>query len=250
VPPLATRTWGEGPLLVLLHGFTQTAGCWGAFGTELGRTHTILAVDLPGHGGSAATSADLDESAELVLEAIGLERFDLLGYSLGGRVALTAALAAPERVRHLVVIGATAGIEDPEQAAGRRRRDEELAALIEAEDDVPTFLRRWLDQDLFSDLTDEQAQFDERCSNTASGLAESLRRSGAGTQRSSWADLDGLEVPTLMVAGGSDAKFSDIAERMAALLPRGRRALVPGAGHACHLTRPHDTSLLVEGWLS
>ena len=249
VPPLATRTWGDGPLLVLLHGFTQTSSCWGPFGTLLGHTRTIMAVDLPGHGASAACSADLDETAQLVLESVGSDNFDLLGYSLGGRVALTTALAAPARVRHLVLLGATAGIEDDTAASERRASDERLAASIEDEDDVPAFLRRWLAQDLFADLKDNESQFEERCANTPAGLADSLRRSGAGTQRSSWSSLGALHVPTLVVAGVDDVKFSAIGRRMVSLLPDGHLALIPGGSHACHLTQPDIVSHLVDTWL-
>ena len=249
MPPLATQTWGDGPVLVLLHGFTQNASCWGPLGSHLGRSHTVVAVDLPGHGGSATVDADLDETAALVLEVVGSDRFDLFGYSLGGRVALTTALAAPERIDHLVLLGATAGIDDPEAAAERRRSDEALATAIEREDDLPAFLRRWLDQDLFRDLDDDQAQLAARCRNTVGGLTRSLRRAGAGTQDPSWERLARLDIPTLVIAGQEDAKFRAIAERMVELLPDGELAVVEGAGHACHLTRPDAVGRLVDGWL-
>ena len=250
MPPLATQTWGDGPLLVLLHGFTQNASCWGHFGAHLARTHTILAIDLPGHGGSADVDADLAETAALVLEAAGVDRVALLGYSLGGRVALTLALAAPERVRRLVLLGATAGIDDPRAAAERRRSDEELASTMEREGDLPAFLRRWLDQDLFRDLSDDEAQLSERCRNTVAGLARSLRRSGAGTQVPSWSRLSTLDVPALVIAGQDDTKFTSLAMRMVDLLPRGELALIEGAGHSCHLTRSEEVGHLVDGWLS
>ena len=249
MPPLVTRTWGDGPPLVLLHGFTQTAAAWGPFGQLLGCHRTIVAVDLPGHGGSASIAADLEETADRVLELFDDEPFDLLGYSLGGRVALTLALTRPGRLSSLILVGRTAGKEDPVEAADRRRRDEALATLIEAEDDVPAFVERWLAQELFADLGAEAAEVDARLANTAAGLADSLRRSGAGTQMSRWDQLAGLTIPTLVIAGEDDQKYSALGRRMVDLLPDGRLVLIAGAGHACHLTRPSDTAAVVEGWL-
>ncbi len=249
MPPLVTRTWGDGPPLVLLHGFTQTAAAWGPFGQLLGCHRTIVAVDLPGHGGSASIAADLEETADRVLELFDDEPFDLLGYSLGGRVALTLALTRPGRLSSLILVGSTAGIQDPVEAADRRRRDEALATLIEAEDDVPAFVERWLAQELFADLGTKEAELDARLANTAAGLADSLRRSGAGTQVPRWDQLAGLTIPTLVIAGEDDQKYSALGRRMVDLLPDGRLVLIAGAGHACHLTRPSDTAAVVEGWL-
>jgi len=249
VPPLATRSWGDGPLLVLLHGFTQNAGAWGPFGAALGRSRRILAIDLPGHGGSSAVAADLGRSAELVLETVGDEPIDLLGYSLGGRLALELALGAPHRVSRLVLLGATAGIDDPTEAAARRARDEALADQIERTDDVAAFLRQWLDQDLFADLSDDDAQLSARLRNTAPGLASSLRHAGAGTQVPSWDRLDGLGCPVLVVAGEEDDKFSQLGRRLVERLPDGRLALIRGASHACHLSHPLEVASAVDGWL-
>ena len=249
MPPLVTRTWGDGPPLVLLHGFTQTAAAWGPFGQLLGCHRTIVAVDLPGHGGSASIAANLEETADRVLELFDDEPFDLLGYSLGGRVALTLALTRPGRLSSLILVGSTAGIEDPVEAADRRRRDEALAIQIEAEDDVPAFVERWLAQELFADLGAEEAEVHARLANTAAGLADSLRRSGAGTQVSRWDQLADLTIPTLVIAGEDDQKYSALGRRMVDLLPDGRLVVIAGAGHACHLTRPSDTAAVVEGWL-
>ncbi len=112
---------GDGDTLVLAHGFTQTGRLWGTFGELVGRGRRTVSVDLPGHGDSSAVAADLIEGGALLAAAGGEEPFDLLGYSLGARFSLHAALAAPHRVRRLVLIGATAGIEDEAARAARRR---------------------------------------------------------------------------------------------------------------------------------
>src|SRR5947208_1387955 len=104
---------GERSTVVLLHGFGQNARCWGRLAHALERGHEVVALDLPGHGSAGAVVADLATTADLVAGAIGGDGpAALVGYSLGGRVALHVALAHPEALSHLVLISATAGIDD------------------------------------------------------------------------------------------------------------------------------------------
>lgn len=194
--------------------------------------------------------ADLARSGELVVAAGaagGAEPFDLLGYSLGARVALHAALAHPEAVRRLVLVGGTAGIEDPELRAARRKRDEETAQALEADGAVEAFLRRWVAAPMFAGLSDPGLE--ERLQNTAAGLASSLRLAGTGTQAPLWERLVALDVPTLLLAGADDLRFAVAAVRMARLMPRAMVSLVPGAGHAAHLAQPGLTATMVAGFL-
>ncbi len=111
---------GDGPPLVLLHGFSQTARLWGRFGDLLARSHSLLALDLPGHAGADSVRGDLTETARLVADTvratIGTERCDLLGYSLGARVALHVGTRTDLALGHLVLIGGTAGLEDQADA--------------------------------------------------------------------------------------------------------------------------------------
>ena len=130
--PLYAESAGEGPTLVLAHGFTQTGRLWGRFGQLVGHGRKVVSVDLPGHGGSGEIEADLVTGGALLAEAGGTEPFDLLGYSLGARFALHAALCAPERIARLVLISGTGGIEADDTRAERRRRDEETATHLEA----------------------------------------------------------------------------------------------------------------------
>ena len=127
---LFVERWGAGPpRLVLVHGFTQTGRSWATIAADLATDHEVVLVDAPGHGGSGAAPVGLVQGAELLVEAGGPGVY--VGYSMGGRLALHAALAAPSSVLALVLVGATAGIEDPAERAARRAADEELAASIE-----------------------------------------------------------------------------------------------------------------------
>ncbi len=247
---LHTESVGEGPTLVLAHGFTQTGRLWGRFGQSVGQGRRTVSVDLPGHGGSGDVEADLDAGGALLLEAGGTEPFDLLGYSLGARFALHAALSAPERVRRLVLISGTAGMEDETARAARRIRDEETAAALESEPDVDSFIASWLAAPMFATLRNDDAGTDERRRNTPTGLASSLRLAGAGTESPLWARLGELEMPVLVVAGATDPRYQALGQRLARGVVHGAFALVPGAGHAAHLEQPEVTAAIVASWLA
>jgi 2-succinyl-6-hydroxy-2,4-cyclohexadiene-1-carboxylate synthase len=243
---LASTTCGAGPRLVLVHGFTQTGRSWDALTGSLAADHEVVAVDAPGHGGSAAVRAGLVDGAGLLGAAGG--RATYVGYSMGGRLCLHLALARPQLVRRLVLVSATAGIEDPGERAARRQADEQLAASIER-DGLDAFLDRWLALPLFATLPRDAAGLDDRRRNTAEGLATSLRLTGTGTQDSLWDRLGDLTMPVLLVAGELDARFVGIAERMAGLIPGSSLEVVAEAGHSVHLERPDAFTDTLERWL-
>ena len=241
---------GTGPRLVLAHGFTQTGRLWGPLGDALARRHEVVRVDLPGHAGSSEVAADLPRAADLLVRAGGdaPEPFDLLGYSLGARIALHAALAHPGRVRRLVLVGATAGIEDPEARRRRRARDVALADALEAraETSKASSAVGWPPR---CSPGCADAGLEERLRNTAAGLASSLRLAGTGTQVPLWGRLGEITQPVLVLVGADDARFVAAGARLAASLGDGVFSLVPGAGHAAHLAQPRLTDRLVETFL-
>jgi len=235
--------------LVLAHGFTQTARSWtdvaGLLATRLPEVAT-LAVDLPGHG-ACEVSADADLVASAAhLVALGGPAI-YVGYSMGGRVALHAALERPEAVRGLVLIGATAGIDDPDERAARRSADEDLAARIE-QIGVDAFLDEWLANPLFAGLTTEAAHRDDRLRNSSHGLASSLRHTGTGTQEPLWNRLEEIDVPALIIAGEHDPKFRALGERLSAGLCDATIAVVPDAGHTVHLEQPAAAVDVIAAW--
>ena len=222
--------------LILIHGFTQNSDCWGRFGIELARRHPVTRVDAPGHGRSGHDDADLWAAADLVVEAT--EPGVLVGYSMGGRIALHVALADPGHVLGLVLIGATAGISDATGRAERRAADEELASRL-LDQGLEPFLRSWLAGPLFVDLPPEAAAIEARLRNRPDGLAASLRRCGTGSQEPLWERLGELTMPVAVVVGDRDEKFTAIGHRMIeAMTGTGARLLsIPGT-HAVHLSGP------------
>ena len=234
--------------MALVHGFAQTRRCWGPVADDLAADHEIVAVDAPGHGRSAQVRADPWESAELLAGAGGHATW--LGYSMGGRLCLHLALAAPQHVRALVVVGATAGIDDPAQRARRRAEDEDRARQLEIEG-LERFLERWLAQPLFAGLGEEGRCDEERRKNTVAGLAASLRLAGAGAQEPLWHRLEELAMPVLVVAGEHDRRFTALGRRMVdGIGDNATLAVVPGAGHAAHLEAPAGFLAVLRPWLA
>ena len=235
--------------ITLLHGFSQTARCWGPLDAALSAAHGPRPIDLPGHGNRTLepVPADLWGAADEV--ASSMSRGALLGYSLGGRVALHVALAHPERVTALILVSATAGIRDPAERADRRAADDRLADRIEA-DGVGPFLDDWLAGPLFAGLSERYAFRDRRLANSAAGLAASLRHQGTGTQEPLWDRLAELTMPTLVVTGADDAKFTRLGAEMAASIgPAATHVVVPGAGHTTHLESPGPTAAAILSFL-
>ncbi|CAN5636802.1 2-succinyl-6-hydroxy-2,4-cyclohexadiene-1-carboxylate synthase [soil metagenome] len=256
----AVRSGVHGTDVVLVHGFTQTHVSWGPVAADLCGDHVVTAVDAPGHGGSAGVVTDLAAGADL-LGRTGSPTGPgdparpavYVGYSMGGRLALRLALDQPHLVRGLVLLGATAGIDDPTERAERRAADEALARRIEAEG-VEPFLRGWLAQPLFADLRPAADDLAARKANSPTGLASSLRHAGTGTMDPPWWDeLGACTVPVLVVAGAEDAKFTALGRRLAATLGGGRTArleTIPGVGHAAHLQAPEAFAALVRSFVA
>lgn len=235
--------------LVVLHGFTQTHHHGHRLALGLARrldpTPDVALVDLPGHGlssGDRTTIADAGRIARLA------GRGTYVGYSMGGRFAVAAALEQPELVERLVLIGATAGISDDVDRAERRAADEDRARRLD-DIGVDQFVDEWLTAPLFAGLPDDPVGLAHRRRNGAAGLAHSLRTSGTGVQVPLWDRLPEISAPTLVVAGADDHKFTAIGRRLADAVAEGTFASVPDAGHAAHIEAPRATADLIAGWL-
>lgn len=233
---------------MLLHGFTHTGQSWGPVARELGERYRALAPDIRGHGTAAEIEpVELDAVIEDVV-ALGGPRFTLAGYSMGGRIALHVAVLHPERVRRLVLIGASPGIEDDAERAQRAASDEALAAEIERST-IEGFATRWAQTPVLAGAPAyvAAAAHADRLRNTPAGLARALRGLGTGALPSLWPALPALTVPVTLIVGERDAKFQAIARAMAARLGDGRVIAVSGAGHAVHLEQPAAVARALAG---
>jgi 2-succinyl-6-hydroxy-2,4-cyclohexadiene-1-carboxylate synthase len=246
--PLHVERRGAGPRLALVHGFTQTGRSWGPIADDLVTDHEVLLPDAPGHGGSAEERADLVAGADLLVEAVGSATY--LGYSMGGRLALHAALAHPRQVRALVLLGATGGLDDPADRAARQAQDRATSGRI-AEVGLEAFLEEWIAQPLFEGVPRDAADLADRRRNTIAGLRSSLELAGTGAQVPVWDRLGELAMPVLVLAGARDAKFLALGERLArAIGANATLATIPDAGHAAHLEQPAAFLAVLRAWLA
>jgi 2-succinyl-6-hydroxy-2,4-cyclohexadiene-1-carboxylate synthase len=234
--------------VALLHGFGQTARCWGALPDALTPYYEVVRLDAPGHGDTGGEGVDLPATADLIADAAGPAVY--VGYSMGGRMALQLAVDRPDVVRGLVVVGGTPGIEDDAERAARRDADHALAQRIRDEG-VDAFIHYWLDLPLFAGLPAEGRFEGERRRNTAEGLATSLERAGTGSQAPLWVRLAAIDVPVLLVAGQDDPRYVEIALRTgAAIGPGSELSLITDAGHSVHLEQPARFAGALRGWLA
>jgi 2-succinyl-6-hydroxy-2,4-cyclohexadiene-1-carboxylate synthase len=227
------------PALVLLHGFTQTRQSWRRTVQALGAPgYRALVPDLPGHGQSAQRTPSFDACTAYV-RALAPQRFTLAGYSMGGRIALHAALQLQPQIERLLLVGASPGLADAKERAARRAADDALADRIEAIG-VESFAAEWGARPLFAGQPARvaAAASADRLRNTAHGLAGALRGLGTGRMEPLWERLPELTIPVTLLVGERDEKFRAIAERMGERLPGARLVVVPDAGHAAHLEQP------------
>jgi 2-succinyl-6-hydroxy-2,4-cyclohexadiene-1-carboxylate synthase len=215
-------------------------------------------MDLPGHGRHTGETDPaqftLSRVFDSIEEASARQPVDLVGYSMGGRLALAYAVAHPHRVRRLVLESASPGLADPVDRERRRAADAALAERIEG-DGVEAFVDYWEELPLFESQAALPARVREtsralRLQNHAGSLAASLRGLGTGSQPSYWDALPTLDVPMLLLVGAHDLKFTEIGRRMSVSAPRSRLEVVAGAGHAVHLERQDAWLYAVAGWLT
>lgn len=237
---------GVGDNLCFLHGFTQTHASWDTHRNFFRLTHTTLAPDLPGHGRSLDGERSMTQMADELATAVK-EPTVFIGYSFGARLALHMALQHPDHVRALILVSATAGIEDLHSRQERVLADEALAARA-LHIGIEAFIDEWLSRELFASLTPNNDQRSLRCENTALGLAQSLRFAGTGAQESLWDQLDQITCPTLIIAGREDAKFVGIAQRLHQQISQSDLHILE-AGHSVHIEQPEEFLSLLKTFL-
>jgi 2-succinyl-6-hydroxy-2,4-cyclohexadiene-1-carboxylate synthase len=245
------------PTLLLFHGFTSTSQTWMPFLESWSTAHHVIAIDMPGHGKTSITS---DGTMERFTDAVaafldnhGINEVKLLGYSMGGRAALSFACRYPERVSGLLLESASPGLNTEEERRARQQHDERLAQRLETEG-LEEFVSFWEKIPLFETQkslpNSIQKQIrQERLSQQASGLAASLRTMGTGKQISNWDKLSLLDRPVVLVAGALDHKFVGINQEMEKRLPNASLHIVTAAGHSVHVEQPRIFDKIVKRYL-
>jgi 2-succinyl-6-hydroxy-2,4-cyclohexadiene-1-carboxylate synthase len=249
------------PALLLLHGFTGSSENWSNLVESLSPAVRLIALDLPGHGQTDAPTdpalyamPSVARDIHALLEHLHIARAHLLGYSMGGRLALYLALQQTRRWHSLILESASPGLRTAAERDERTARDEALADFVEREG-IRAFVDRWQALPLFATQQHlpqsvRDAHRAARLCNRPHGLANSLRGMGTGVQPSLWPHLPNLQLPTLLLSGALDPKFTNIANEMAALLPHAYHRNLPGAGHTIHLEQPEWYADVIREWLA
>lgn len=248
------------PTIVFLHGFTGTLHSWEKVWQSLQSKYRIVAIDLMGHGKSEAPSEIEQYSMEnqitlleAVFDTLSLKDFTLVGYSMGGRVALSYAALYHERLLALVLESASPGLQTEDERKARRDSDTRLAERI-LENGIERFVDAWEDIPLFASQkklpTAVQKEIRaERLSQKPEAMANSLRGIGTGFQSSNWEKLKELSCPVFLLTGEYDLKFIAIAKEMALHIPQCEHKTILEAGHAIHVEKPLLFATMIEEYL-
>ena len=257
---LNVKVVGSGPPVVALHGFAGDMTTWREFVQDAQERYTVITIDLLGHGGSDAPATveryrmelAVDDIAATVRE-LGFSQVCLLGYSMGGRIALAAAALLPSTCRCLVIEGASPGLTSRSARARRQRKDETLANLILTEG-IEAFTNHWAEQPLFNSQKSLPTHIQDRIrsqrlKSNPIGLANTLLAIGPGAQPPINELLPAVNIPVLCITGEYDRKFTTIARRMCEKLQRGQLEVIPGTGHAPHIEKPSAFNKVVLAFL-
>lgn len=226
-------------MVLFIPGFMQRGDAWRPVAELLPERYPSRLLDHAEHSFEGRLREIAESGADV-----------LVGYSLGGRLALRAALRSPESFTAVVLVGSTAGIEEGPLRVQRVEADEKLASWMEAMP-IEDIVGLWERQPLFADQSDAlvESQRPGRLSHDPRSLALLLRTAGQGVLEPVWHELRALELPLLAIAGARDDGYSSAAKRIAHVAPNARAAIVEDAGHAAHLQRPEEVARLIGEFL-
>lgn len=235
------------PTLIFLHGFLGSLDDWQLIPSELSDKFGLLTIDLPGHGQSLSTDAadySIENCAKNIIDLcdqLQLKRLILVGYSMGGRVALYLLTYYPDRFERAVIESATPGLMTDSERQTRIAHDNALAKQLE-QTNLKSWLSRWFAQPLFDSLGEQadllETMIRSRMNNDKTGLALSLRMMTTGRQPDLWSKLGEIKIPLLLIAGELDSKYTQIIKQTADLCPNAQPVIIKKAGHNVHLAQP------------
>ena len=246
--------------ILFLHGFTGSANDWKDIAKVLDKRFNKIAVDLIGHGKTSSPNDinfymidSIIDQIEKIIQHLGLKEVILCGYSMGGRIALNFAVNKPNLLTGLILESTSAGIRNKNERDKRKYNDEELASYIE-NNPIKDFITRWLDQEIFGTLSrfsNEKIKIikEEKMKNSRTGLANSLRGFGIGVMPYLGSELIKLKIPTILISGGLDDKFTQINKSFRKLFPSANHKIISTSGHNTHLEEPKKFVELVNDFL-
>jgi 2-succinyl-6-hydroxy-2,4-cyclohexadiene-1-carboxylate synthase len=248
---------GEGFPFVFLHGFTGDSRTWEEITEQLKKSCQCISIDIIGHGKSDSPSDDARYSMDAVshdihsvLSQLGVKKAVIVGYSMGGRLALHFSNLYPDFVSVLILESASPGLRTDEEQAERRERDQALADKIQDEG-ITSFVDLWEEVPLFatqkrlSHVKQEKIR-EQRLQQSPAGLSNSLKGMGTGAQPSSWGTLEDLMFPVILLVGELDHKFVGIAHEMMNENKDFEIFTFFDTGHAIHVEEPRKFGTMLE----
>lgn len=255
------QVMGEGEPIVFLHGFTGNIATWSNATETLRYSYQCIFIDIIGHGETDSPDDSSRYHIETVakdiihiLDVLAIPRTNIVGYSMGGRLALAISILFSTRIIRLVLESSSPGLRTVEERVARRKSDEKLANRINQEG-VQGFVDYWEKIPLFSsqqaltkDIQQEIRQ--QRLNNNPVGLVNSLKGMGTGSQPSYWDRLNELNLPTLLLCGVLDQKFCRIAEEMSLSIQNAKVEKIVDTGHAIHVEQPYFFGKIINEFVS
>lgn len=252
---------GDGFPLVLLHGFTGDSTTWRPFFSQWSKEHRLIAIDIIGHGKTDSLNdlnrydiVSVTHDIKQILEHLEIEKAHFLGYSMGGRLALSFAVQYPQYIHKLVLESSSPGLVTEQERENRRIQDHKLSGFIR-ENGIDSFVEYWSNIPLFSTQKNlpvhrQKEIKEQRLQNSVTGLCNSLIGMGTGAQPSWWQYLSEIEADTLLLTGALDQKFCLIAEKMKKEINHVRWITVEECGHAIHVEKTEKFGTIVNRFLS
>jgi 2-succinyl-6-hydroxy-2,4-cyclohexadiene-1-carboxylate synthase len=245
----------DGIPLIFLHGFMGNGKIWLPIMQNLTENFYSIAVDLPGHGQTEAdiSEIDFDILSEKLIGLIDEQELDrpvIIGYSMGGRIALYTALGFPDKFRGMIIESASPGIENEDERYQRLINDRKIAEKLRISD-MRTFLSVWYRQPVFEYLAEniKNKIIEKKVTGNPRELADAFERFSQGIQPSLWNDMHHWHRPTLLLAGENDQKYVEILRRMALEMPSAQVKIIKNAGHIIHLENRADFLSALKSFL-
>jgi 2-succinyl-6-hydroxy-2,4-cyclohexadiene-1-carboxylate synthase len=253
--------WGNKnhPKLFFLHGFMGSLADFKPIIEILGDQFCCLAIDLPGHGQTTILDTGLSEGIHEIAQSLTafLKHLDftpchLIGYSMGGRLALYLACRFPHRFKSVVLESASPGLATEPERSQRQQQDEQLAIQLET-GSWSSFLSQWYEQPIFEPLRHHPnfgLLLERRSQNRPQELAQVLRKLGTGNQPSLWKELSHIQLPIGLMVGELDLKFMSINQKMLPHCQDAQLSIVPDCGHVVHFEQPHAFTEILKTHLA
>lgn len=248
--------------IVLLHGFLGSPRDWSPLVSSLPSHFDVMLPLLPGHTeriyqtevakneiAELLPEPNLSRIANIISEKIKYEEFHLVGYSLGGRIALKMCEVMPSRIKSLCLISAAPGLRSEIDIEERKKHDLIWAQKIE--DDFKIFLQDWYDQPLFKDLSDIERRhlIEIRSHNNAQAMKSIFLGASQATNPHSWRTIEELKMPALYITGEFDDKYKTIGREIVSTNPKFKFEVIAQAGHSPHITQPIKTGLTLKEFI-